>query len=344
MRKSIIILGCVIIAGALTYAGIVMFANFNQKPLGVRDRTNNNINVMLERLDNWEKIAGEAVISEEDMAIIDGSTATIPVTAELFRQFFDFADFEIYDNAVVYHSTTHDAYINLIDKSSRIWDERESRARAVSLIFVTPPSDEELDYAKSRGVELDLTPIAKDGFVFITHKDNPVDSLTIGQIQDIYSGKITNWKEVGGEDLEIRPYQREKNSGSQTAMENLVMQGKEMLPPETVLADIWFGMGALVEAVAEYENGPSSIGYSYYYYLNNLYKNENIKVIEINDITPSNENLISGLYPFSTNYLAVMRKEDNEDEDSPARKLRDYLVSPEGQKIIGMAGYCGAVS
>ena len=55
--------------------------------------------------------------------------------------------------------------------------------------------------------------------MFITHKDNPIDSLTIEQIQSIYSGKITNWNQVGGEDLEIKAYQREGNSGSQTAME-----------------------------------------------------------------------------------------------------------------------------
>jgi len=165
--------------------------------------------------------------------------------------------------------------------------------------------------------------------------------LTVEQIQDIYAGKITNWNQVGGEDLEIRSYQREKNSGSQTAMEQMVMQGKKMLSAETVFVDMYFGMGALVEAVAEYGNGPASIGYTYYYYINNLYKNENIKVLDINGISPENANLISGAYPFATNYFAVMRSD--EPEDSPARKLRDYLISPEGQDIIELAGYCKAV-
>jgi len=294
--------------------------------------------VMLTRPDNWRKIAAGPVITDAEATIIDGSTATIPITAELLRQFFDYTDEQIEQNSIVFHSTTHSAYINLID--SEIKGSVYSAVYPVSLIFVTPPSDEELEYAADAGVELDLTPIAKDGFVFITHKDNPVDSLTIEQIQDIYTGKIKNWREVGGEDLEIRAYQRERNSGSQTAMEQMVMPGKKMLPAEVVRVEMYYGMGALVDAVAEYENGPASIGYSYYYYLNNLYKNENIKTLKINGISPENENLISGAYPFSTNYFAVMRS--GEADDSPARRLRDYLITPEGQNIIEMAGYCKA--
>lgn len=77
--------------------------------------------------------------------------------------------------------------------------------------------------AAENNVELDVTQIALDGFVFIIHKDNPVDSLTVEQIQKIYIGNITNWKELGGNDEEIIPSTREKNSGSQTVLENVVM-------------------------------------------------------------------------------------------------------------------------
>lgn len=332
MKKAAIILGCILIALVLALGVQIVYTMLAREPVGIADRTN-NVNVMLTRPDNWKKIVKEPVITIKDMAMIDGSTATIPITAELFRQFFDFTDMQVERNDVVLHSTTHSAYLNLIDRQPRVSDIR------TSLIFVTPPSDEEQEYAKSKNVELELTPIAKDGFVFITHKDNPVDSLTIEQIQDIYTGKITNWKQVGGEDREIRAYQREKNSGSQTAMEQMVMQGKEMLSPIDV--KVHFGMGMLVDAVAEYENGPASIGYTYYYYINNLYKNENIKVLKVNGIAPVNDNLISGAYPFTTSYYAVIR--GDEPEDSPARILRDYLLTPEGQDIISMAGYCKAV-
>ncbi len=67
-------------------------------------------------------------------------------------------------------------------------------------------------------MHLNLEPVAKEGFVFVVSKDNPVESLTQQQIRDIYSGKITNWSEVGGNDEEIIPYQRNNDSGSQNYM------------------------------------------------------------------------------------------------------------------------------
>ena len=293
-----------------------------------------NLNVMLIRPDNWDKIVDSPVISEKEMGIIDGSTATIPITAELYRQFFDYSDKKLDEYQIAYsHSMTHNAYMNLIERKNRF------STAPVSIIFVTSPSEEEMQLAEKAGVELDITPIAKDGFVFITHKSNPVDNLTVEQIQAIYTGEITNWKEVGGEDIEIQAYQREANSGSQTAMEQMVMQGKKMMKAKE--AHVIGGMGELIESVAEYENGKASIGYTYYYYINNLYKNENIKVLKINGITPDNENLINESYPFSTNYYAVIR--GDEKADSPARKLRDFFITEQGQQLIEMAGYCKSV-
>jgi phosphate transport system substrate-binding protein len=272
------------------------------------------------------------------MFIIDGSTATIPITAELYRQFYDASESSIEANPVVKHSTTHNAYMNLIDNKPRY--SSGTYSRATSLIFVTPPSEEELHYARDAGVELEVTPIALDGFVFITHKDNPVDSLTVKQIQDIYQGKITNWKKVGGNNAKIRPFQREENSGSQTAMEQIVMQGKKMKPPKS-RAYVSEFMGQLIELVAEYDNGPSSIGYTYNYYINNLYKNENIKIIKIDGISPDNENLRSGTYPFTSSYNAVIRAD--EPADSPARLLKNFLLTETGQDLVEMAGYCRAI-
>ncbi|MCL2513709.1 MAG: substrate-binding domain-containing protein, partial [Oscillospiraceae bacterium] len=188
---------------------------------------------------------------------------------------------------------------------------------------------------KEKGVELEIAPIAKDGFVFITHRDSPVDSLSVEQIQDIYSGKITNWKDAGGDDLTIKAYQRDYTD-IQIFMEQSVMNGIEMIPHiGTTAIDDVFG---LIEVTEEYENSPSGIGYAYRYFINNLYKNDEIKMLKIDGVEPSNENLISGKYPFSTNYYAVMR--GDEPEGSPARRLRDFMLTPSGQDIVEMAGYC----
>jgi len=333
MKKAVILLGSLLTAASLALGGYIFYARANQPE---PDKTgNSNINVMLARPDNWRQIAAGPVISRSELSgIIDGSTATIPITAELLRQFYGLTDAEVQGSPEVQHATTHTAYECLLNP---VYREKISPG----LILVTPPSAEELALAEQNGVEMELVPVAADGFVFITHKDNPVDSLTVKQIRDIYraaAGTITNWSQVGGQNKAIRAYQREQNSGSQTAMEQLVMAGRRMRPP--IKAEWYSGMGGLVDAVAEYENGPASIGYTYYYYINNLYKNENIKILHIDGVEPNNENFISGAYPFTTAYYAVIRSD--EPENSPARRLRDYLISPEGQEIIEMAGYCRA--
>lgn len=302
-------------------------------------RYGDNINVILTRSENWKQIATEKPLSQqEEFAGIDGSTATVPITAELARQFCGVSD-DVVANYVS-HNTTDDAYNHLIygyENYIQFQDtEWHSYEHQVRLIFVTPPSEDEYALARDKGVKLEVEPVALDGFVFITHKDNPVDSLTVQQIKDIYTGKITNWKEVGGNDEEIRAYQREKNSGSQTAMEELVMEGEPMA--DAPITYVVVGMGALVEKAAEYENGSAAIGYTYNYYINNLYKNADIKVLNIEGVSPEHENLVSKEYPFSTAYYVVIRSD--EPEDSVYRKLRDYMLTDEGQEIIRLAGYC----
>ncbi|MBP1592491.1 MAG: hypothetical protein ILP22_10655, partial [Oscillospiraceae bacterium] len=83
-----------------------------------------------------------------------------------------------------------------------------------------------------------------------------------------------------------------------------------------------------------------AIGYTYNYYINNLYKSPDIKVIAVDGITPENENLVNNKYPFASAYYAVIRAD--EPENSEYRKLRDYMLTDEGQEIIRLAGYCPA--
>lgn len=347
----------VVIAGSLGFAGI-RYLTTDRGLIGKTEDQlvsygNENVNVMLNRPENWHQIAVKKLLTHGQFAGIDGSTATIPITAELARQFCGAVDqtdstFPLETNVSSYlcHNKTDAAYDNLIGrKQNRIsWYQNIQysgyepvfREETVRLIFATPPSADELQTAEQTGVVLEADPVALDGFVFITHKDNPVDSLTVQQIRDIYTGKITNWKDVGGKNEKIRAFQRTKNSGSQTAMEELVMQGKPM--KEAPVAFIAEDMGSLVELVAEYENETAAIGYTYYYYINNLYKNPDIKVIKIDGISPENENLVSGAYPFTASYDVVIR--GDEPADSVYRNLRDYMLSDEGQEIIRLAGYC----
>ena len=301
------------------------------------------------------------------LSFIDGSTATVPLTTEIIRQQEALEDRELmtfktpeaqlsYDNNISWivdttlHSKTHQAYEHLITKEcshgpTRIFDyayfKHEGRDDIVDLIFTTYPSEEELSLATEYGVELDIEPVCDESFVFIVNKDNPVDSLTISQIQDIYQGKITNWKQVGGPDAKIIPFQRNANSGSQSAMENIVMEGKPMTSPEMV-SESYFSlpdMKELVEAVAkEYDNSTYSIGYTYSYFINSIYRDENIKVIKINGIEPNAQTIKDETYPFFTSYYGVLRKDDT-NADPRAKILRDYLLTESGQEYIELAGY-----
>ena len=323
---------CTFTVGCLVFSA-VKFINTDAGMIGKeQDKLQYvSINVMLERPENWRQISSEPVIDENSFSGIDGSTATVPVTAELVRQFCG-ADANVYK--YVSHNMTDRAYENLIYGKK---NDNGLNENTVKLIFATPPSEDEYEMAKNEGVTLEVEPVALDGFVFITHKDNPVSSLTTQQIRDIYSGKITNWKDVGGKDEKIRAFQRTKNSGSQTAMEELVMQGEKMTEAPMYVAN---DMGGLIDEVAEYENESAAIGYTYNYYINNLYKSPDIKVIAVDGITPENENLVNNKYPFASAYYAVIRAD--EPENSEYRKLRDYMLTDEGQEIIRLAGYCPA--
>jgi phosphate transport system substrate-binding protein len=349
MKVLAIVASCLILVFPVLFLGQSVYALFTPRDViqGEPDATGEDsplhFNPYLQnRPENWRQIVDEELFTEADLWVIDGSTATVPITAELYRQFVDPPDSE-QGSRYVSHSTTHNAYLRLVERSepSLLNDGQdvEGNFPGISLILVTPPSEEELRLAADAGVTLDMAPVARDGFVFIVNKDNPVDSLTIEQIQGIYTGAITNWKQVGGNDQKIQAFQREANSGSQTAMEQMVMRGKPLAEPPWVT--VIQSMGGIVDAVAEYQNGTGSIGYTYRYYLENLYRNENIKMLKVEGVTPSDVNLQSEAYPFTTSYYAIIR--DDEPEGSPARRLRDFLLTETGQQVIALAGYCREV-
>ena len=258
------------------------------------------------------------IFSEENYPRIDGSTATLPL-AEAFKA--DFTGQDIKDVEIT-HNKTHNAYVNLINGDT-------------DLILVTYPSDEEKELAEKNNVELEIVPIVKDAFVFFVNKENPVDNLTLEQVQDIYSGKIKNWKEVGGENEKIIAYQRPENSGSQSGMVSLVMKGKKMINPttETVVKD----MADIVDVISDYNNERTAIGYSYYYYATTMYTTDSMKLLSINGTAPNYDNIKTGLYNLQTAYYAVIRKDENQDSDT--RKLLNAMKSERGQNVAKEAGY-----
>lgn len=202
------------------------------------------------------------------------------------------------------------------------------------MIITTYPSDEMIQSAKDKNIELEITPIAKDAFVFLVNKDNTIENLTLEQIQQIYSGKIKNWRNVEGPNIEIIAYQCPTNSFTQLGMLKLVMKDKMMTPPQESLNS---SNGNIVDVISQYVDQNNSIAYSYLYNANTMYKNENIKFLSINGVAPTYDNVKNGLYNLQTTYYAVVKKGGQ--ENSNVSKLLNEIKNEKGQEIVGEAGY-----
>ena len=261
--------------------------------------------------------------SLEEYPHVDGSTSMLPLSRALMMASTGVSAQEA--ELRISHSKTTLSFYALVSGEA-------------DLLLVARPAQEAFDYAEDMGVELEMRPIGVDALVFLTSDKNPVDSLTQQQAVGIYTGAITNWKEVGGADAEIVAYQRNETSGSQVMMENVVIDGQLMTdaPVEYRPSE----MGALVDEVASYRNSADAIGYSVYYYVTEMYLREGVKLLAIDGVTPSNETIASGEYPYTQYNYAVIRKDER--EDSPARQLFDFLTTPEGKALMAAQGYVPA--
>ena len=259
-------------------------------------------------------------IDAGDYPVVDGSTATLPLSY-LLMQTATGADEDTARDLIAHHKTTESFYALV-----------EGHA---DLLLVYEPSQDAWDYAKDNGVELEHQAIGLDAPVFLINDENPVESLTHDEIVGIYSGKITNWSEVGGADLPIVAYQRVENSGSQVMMRAQVMKDVPMMDAPTELRT--GEMAELVDAIASYRNTADAIGYSVYYYIDNMYMQKGVKLLAVNGVAPTNESIASGDYPYRQPFYAVIRAD--EPEDSPARQLYDWLATAEGRQLVEDAGY-----
>lgn len=259
-------------------------------------------------------------MSAESYPRVDGSTATLPLSYALMQAAtgVDAATAEV----EIRHSKTTNSFYNLVYGES-------------DLLLVYEPSEEAYEAAEVAEVALEIKPIGVDALVFLINDQNPVASLTHEQLVGVYSGEIVNWSEVGGADAEIVAYQRNATSGSQVMMEAQCMQGVEMAePPKNLVVG---EMGMLVDAIASYRNTADSIGYSVYYYVQNMYTQQGIRLLEVNGVAPTNETIASGEYPFTQQFYAVIRADAA--ADSPERMLFDWLTTDEGRQLIADAGY-----
>jgi phosphate transport system substrate-binding protein len=186
----------------------------------------------------------------------------------------------------------------------------------------------EIEKLKSRyntlGVEI---PCAKDGITIYLNESNKVETLTLQQLSDIYTAKITNWKEVGGADAEIRLYGRENSSGTYVYFKEEVIKADYAASCQTLP-----GTAAVVNAVKKDKNG---IGYGGAAYAAGVKHCKVKKDAGSKAYLPTAENIAQNQYPITRYLYMYMRNRPT----GELKKYIDWILSPEGQKIITEVGY-----
>ena len=248
----------------------------------------------------------------EDLPRLDCATALYPVAAAFVEAIYPTDEYPADDpDGLLCQTGTNRAYDRLIGGE-------------VDLIIAPGPTDEQILAADAAGFELRLTPIGREAFVFFAHADNPVENLTLGEIRGIYSGSISNWREVGGRDEPIRAYQRAEGSGSQTAL-HTIMGGAAAMTPIRDEAG----------RTADYHNHPGSIGFTFRSYAVDMVVAGQIKLLGLDGIMPPEEAIRTGHYPVATKFFAVTAGSPNPN----IQPFIDWMTSAEGQFLVDQSGY-----
>ena len=255
----------------------------------------------------------------DNLPVLDGAAALVPVYAAVIDNVYpkgcvtyeggEFSDDNFYgenfaeDSAMQYKNTVR-GYKAIVDGTTDI-------------LFCAGPSEEQKQYALEKGVELVYVPIGLEGFVFFVNENNPVDNLTVTQIRKIYACEYTNWSEVGGAERIINPVTRLEGSGSQTTFEAFMKDYK-------------------IGRKSPFAITGASIGFSFRYYMDGIVENDAVKMISLNGVYPSAENIQNRSYPIVAQFYAIYRA-DNANSNIPV--LIEWLLSDEGQNLIEQTGY-----
>jgi phosphate transport system substrate-binding protein len=189
-------------------------------------------------------------------------------------------------------------------------------------------SDEE----KTANPDLVATVIARDGIALIVNPDVTVEGLTLDQARDIFMGKITNWKDLGGEDQMIIVVSREEGSGTRTAFQEMVMK-KDKDGNENLIADTAILLSSNGAILTTISSTPYSLGY-----LSMGYLDATVKDLKINDVAATEENAANGTY-------SVVRPLNFLTKGQPAGDAKafiDWILSDAGQTIVKADGYISA--
>ena len=258
----------------------------------------------------------------ENFPRMDGSVPTVPLAQAV---------------AAVVLGETRESVENLAMFTRTSQAYRNLASGQCDMLIAGEPAPGVLDEMAEQGFNVDMAPIATDALVFIVSASNPVHNLTTEQIVKIYTGEITNWQQVGGEDLEIAAFQRNEEAGSQVLMEKLVMDWQRMSEaPMQSFSDL-SEPGDAITAIKGFNSSANAIGYTMFYYAEKMGMADGLKILSVDGVKPSTDSIMSGRYPFLNPYYVVISAD--EPEDNPARIMYNWLLSDDGQALIRSEGY-----
>jgi len=270
----------------------------------------------------------------DNLPRLDGATAFYPVYSSFVRAVYD-----------------EEAYLRGLENNNMVitcsqtpWAYERLKYGVADIIFAFAPSYEQTLYdievqpgepipvGGEAVADFKMTPIGREAFVFFVNEKNGVDNISSADLRRIYSGEITNWKQLGGANMEIRAFQRNAGSGSQTALIDF-MGGTPIMEPLT--EDVHMAMMGIVRTVSDYKNYRNSIGFSFRYYATEMVQNADIKLLSIDGVAPTEENVANGTYPIIFDFYAVTLNSTNPNVE-PFIK---WIQSDEGQELVRRSGY-----
>jgi phosphate transport system substrate-binding protein len=245
-----------------------------------------------------------------EKVVIEGSTTVLPIAqkaAEVFMQNNSSADISVRGGG------SSVGIASLIDGTCDIADA----SRAIK--------DNELDKAVTNGRDPKAHVVAMDGIAVVVNNANTIEKLSIKQVRDIFTGKISNWSELGAGNGKIVVISRDSASGTFEAFGELVLN-KEKVRPDALLQ-------ASNQAVASVvSRTPSAIGYVGLGYISG-----DIKALEINGVAPSKETVLTGKYPVSRPLFMYT----NGQPAGVVKEFMDFVLGQQGQQIAEEEGFVG---
>ncbi len=257
-------------------------------------------------------------LGPEALPRLDGATALYPLYAAFVEATWPELDLEALQAQMQVNKTSK-AYERLFSGEA-------------DMIFVAAPSKAQAEKARAAGLDLTLTPIGREAFVFYVSSKNPVTGLSQAQIRGIYSGAITNWADLGGKRRKITAFQRPEGSGSQSMLARVMGDTPLMAAPAEEVVD---GMGGIVSRTADFRAYPGAIGYSFRVFVANILQADAIRLLEIDGVAPTPATISDASYPFALPfYVATLGP-----PEGAAQEFINWIVSPEGQELVAATGY-----